>query len=377
MCPHPGGPATAADGTVPALTGLRALAIAAVVALHANLPFARGGGLGVDMFFVLSGYLITSILLRELERDARIDYRAFLARRGRRLMPALVFMLAVVAVFAAIAPISLTPDARYPQIGDSLIYAGTYITDIAVLHGAPGGPLTHTWSLGVEMQFYVLWPLVLMAAYALGARLRTLIGLSLALIVVTEIWRLHLQAAGDVNHIIYSPDTRADELLAGAVVAMLQRGRWLPVQLMARLAPIALAVLAALVVHQLSPTQLADGGYVLIYLSAAILVAHLATREPTAFLRPLKHPLVVYIGLLSYSIYLWHVPVFHMLTAQGLGLSRTSSIVLRLTVTLALAAFSYHFIEPWLRRPRPRSTRRSASFTPWSLPSASSRSSSR
>ncbi|HEY6888082.1 MAG TPA: acyltransferase [Solirubrobacter sp.] len=333
---------------VPALDGLRALAVGAVVALHAGLGLALGGGVGVDVFFVLSGYLITSLLLGEQERHGRIDLGAFLVRRLRRLAPALVVMIAVVGLFAALAPLELSDQFDYPGLAGSLVIAGSYTANLGIITGVAAGPMFHTWSLGVEMQFYLLWPVFVMRMTARRASPRTLLATIGAAIAAVAVWRVLLLHVGEATHVLYGLDTRADPLLAGAAVAILARAGRLPSTALARLAPVALLILAAVVVLAPSVTQLVYGGYLLIDVCGAILVAHLAAGRLTV-LRPLAWRPLVYAGTLSYSIYLWHFPVFHALTASTLGLSRGPSIVVRVALTFILAAASYHLVENRLR----------------------------
>lgn len=339
---------------VPGLTGLRALAIGAVVAEHSGLPFAAGGSLGVNVFFVLSGYLITSILLRQYDHAGRIDFKAFMIRRLRRLTPALLAMLVVVALVAGLAPLRLSAEFHFPAFARTLLAAGTYTMDIDMLHGVPGGPLFHTWSLAVEMQFYLMWPWVLLGALLLGARTRGLLRISIGAMIIVAIWRLWVLHHGSGAHLQYGLDTQADQLLAGAVVAILDRSNRLPTRALTWLSPVALVVLGVLVIHALSLAELTDGGYVLLYVCSGVLVAHLASGRPMVLLRPLEHPWVVYVGEISYGIYLWHFPVFHALTASALGIPRLGSICVRLTVTFGLAALSYHTIERWFRKPAAR-----------------------
>ncbi len=222
-------------GRQPALDGLRAVAVIAVLLFHGGVAGARGGFLGVDVFFVLSGYLITMLLLREQQATGRIALGAFWARRARRLLPALFFVLAAVAVYAAFL---VEPQARLSLRLDGLATLG-YVGNWRQL-GAEGGyfaqgatpsPLRHTWSLSIEEQFYLVWPLVVVALLR-GRRLtrsrvrRVLVVAAVAALASAVLMSVLL--GGDVSRVYYGTDTRAQSVLVGCALAALLRLRRTP-----------------------------------------------------------------------------------------------------------------------------------------------------
>src|SRR4051812_1260724 len=225
---------------VPALDGLRGVAVLGVLAFH--LGHLRGGYLGVDLFFVLSGFLITSLLLAEWEHDGRIALGAFWARRARRLLPALFVLIGAVAVYAATSPPALVPSALR---GDALATLGYVANWHAVLahHGywelfAAPSLLAHTWSLAIEEQLYVVWPLVVVVALRFGRR--GLLWTALALAVASAVPMIIVHGPGDDTARAYSgTDTRAAAVLAGAALAAWRGRRVAALQLAA--VPLAVA----------------------------------------------------------------------------------------------------------------------------------------
>src|SRR5271163_408522 len=228
---------------IPALDGVRALAVALVLADHGGIPGMAGGFIGVDVFFVLSGFLITSLLLDELGRSGRIDLANFWIRRARRLLPALVLMVLTVAVgrqfFSPEAISGLRDDAvaAFFWVANWVFVADKtdYFTQ-----GAPASPLQHAWSLGVEEQYYIVWPLLLVTvAVVLAARARrrdrraTLGGVRLAVFLLATLGTLASAAAaillasdGARDLVYFGTDTRAQALLVGAAASALLVGDW-------------------------------------------------------------------------------------------------------------------------------------------------------
>jgi peptidoglycan/LPS O-acetylase OafA/YrhL len=338
-------------GYIPALDGLRACAVGAVVMLHAGLGFAGGGGLGVDVFFVLSGFLITSLLVQEFRDHGRLRMRRFYMRRVLRLVPALAFMLAVTFALALLRPLDLPPAFDVGTVGQGATIAFLYLSDVTVAFSNGSiGPFLHTWSLSVEEHFYLLWPvaLVLMLRRTWSWQ-RIAVTLLLAIVAIAA-WRvIAYESGGRLFHVLYGFDTQSDHLLAGCLLAVT-----MPV-LVGRLnarrralglaATAAFAGLALIVVVAPSVQQLVLVGYPLILVLSLVVVSYLASGPVTGPLRILQSAPFVYVGRLSYAIYLWHYVVFHALTAGALGTSKPVSIVIRLLVSLALAMLSYHVVE--------------------------------
>ena len=208
----------------PALDGLRAVAVAAVIAYHLGYPWARGGYLGVDTFFVLSGYLITSLLLTEARAEGRIDLPTFWVRRARRLLPALLLVLAVIAIYGAW---STPTDAQAALRADglfALFYSANwhFIADNNSYFDLFAAPslLEHTWSLAIEEQFYLVWPLVVAACLRIGRGRRTLV-VVVATCAALGSAALMAALADDATRAYFGTDTRVHSLLIGALLAVL------------------------------------------------------------------------------------------------------------------------------------------------------------
>ena len=327
---------------VPALDGLRALSIALVVAYHA-FGFPTGGAIGVDVFFVLSGYLITTLLLREIEADGRVDFRRFYARRCRRLLPALLFMLSVYLVVTAMA-------GRNELL--ATIVGGSYVANFFDAGGNPlltNAHLNQMWSLAQEEQFYLLWP----AALLVLGRGRWLLRVVLCALVVVTVYRATLSLTGlaAANRLYYEPDLRADGLLIGAAIAALQARR--PIAVPEWFGKVGIAGLGLGAIVGWGFRGWPVWGEPIFLASAAFLLA--AAISETELARGLASRPLVWLGRRSYSLYLWHAPVIGAavyVAGPGLG-PETAAVV----VALALAAFSYTFVEQPFRRSRARARR--------------------
>jgi len=361
----------------PALDGIRALAVAAVLAYHAGMPWARGGFLGVDAFFVLSGYLITSLLLIEYRTRGRIAFTAFWARRARRLLPALFLMLIGVGVYAVVV-------AKPDELDRIRVDALTTIAYVAnwrpILSGdsyfeqfAVPSPLRHTWSLAIEEQWYAMWPLLLFGMLSLhsgrqGLRagslrvplsgsLRVPLGVSLAMAAGSALlMALLFQPMHDPSRVFYGTDTRAQSLLVGAILAMLlmQRG---PVQsALGRSTLQGAAVLGVVFVGFVwarsgdDSTLLYRGGFVALGVGVAAVIAAAVQPGTSLVGRALSIPPLRGLGLISYGVYLWHWPIFLVLTPDRVGWNDYPLFAVRVAATLAVSIASYHFLEMPIRR---------------------------
>ncbi|MEN9936172.1 MAG: hypothetical protein RLZZ387_2751 [Chloroflexota bacterium] len=346
---------------LPGLDGLRALAVAAVLLYHADLP-VYGGYLGVESFFVLSGFLITGLLLLDWQQGGRIDLKRFWVRRARRLLPALFLLLAGTLVLTA----ALLPG-ELVTLGHDTLAAVTYVTNWYLIAGeqsyfdAIERPplLQHLWSLAIEEQFYVIWPLVC----AVGLRFLRRRGL-LALTLLAAAGSAWLMAAlydpgADPSRIYYGTDTRASALLLGAALAMV----WVPGRvpaagsrrvgaLLDAVGGVALLgiVAAYAMLHEQHPL-LYRGGLLLVALGTALVIA--ASTHPAARAIPwlLERQPLRWIGLRSYGIYLWHWPVM-MLTRPGVDVPYDGWLLQagRIGLACMLAALSYAFVEQPIRR---------------------------
>lgn len=332
---------------MPALDGLRALAVLGVMGFHAQAPGFAVGFFGVDVSFVLSGYLISTILLEQFDRDGRIAYRAFYLHRLLRLSQALLTML---AAYALLAP--LVWPGR-PHVLHAALSA-LYVTDYSLALWGPPRLLSHTWSLSVEEHFYLLWPpLLAWAARRWGAA--TLPRALFALTAAATVWRLACLLQGQGwNAIYYRFDTRLSGLLLGASLAALIRdpgGRQMLLRHQDVLRWLPLAALPVLLLRWGLPGVFAYGT-TLVEIAAAAVVAGIACGSAW---RPLAHPLLVGIGKLSYGLYLWHYPIMRWLRPEGWEVVMGIGVPL----TFAMAWLSVQTVERWSSRLRARIDSRS------------------
>jgi peptidoglycan/LPS O-acetylase OafA/YrhL len=332
-------PAAASRRHVAALDGLRGAAVCAVIAFH--FGWIRGGFVGVDVFFVLSGFLITAILHAEWTGSGRIDIAAFLAKRGLRLLPPLVLCG---SGYAALCVAGGRPE----DIAAPGLAALTGAMNYAAAYGLVGeNPLGHTWSLAVEAQFYLVWPFLLAwLCRALSAR--AVVAAVAALAVAVTAWRIAVSlryGQASVDFTYRALETRADALLIGAALALLVRQGWR----CASGAPFALAgLLIVAVLWRVPPGNVAFHavGFTAVAAAAACVVGYLADPAPSTIRSAFAHPALVYLGRISYGLYLYHYPILSALERSGAGHVAPVAV----PVTLAAAMLSYHLVErPLLR----------------------------
>jgi peptidoglycan/LPS O-acetylase OafA/YrhL len=369
----------------PGLDGLRALAVMAVLLYHADLAWIPGGFLGVEVFFVISGYLISALLLAEWRQKGSIDLKDFWLRRARRLLPALYVLLVVTLTFSVV----FLPGEVAGLRGDVVAAMG-YVTNWFLIFGqesyfeSVGRPsvLQHLWSLAVEEQFYLIWPVVLAVGLGLGAtRLRrrrvlivALVGASASAVAMALLYTPGV----DPSRIYYGTDTRATGLLCGAALAFLWspgdkyrpaetrrhrlnlpgRGRfrrrwgWTAPLLLDVLAVVALGALIWFFLHlgEFEPF-LYRGGFVLVALATVVAIA--AVVHPYAHIgsRLLGSAPMRWVGVRSYGIYLWHWPVFMVTRPEfDVPFGGLPLLAVRIGITVVLADLSYRFVETPIRR---------------------------
>ncbi len=351
---------------MPGLDGLRAIAVIGVILYHLDFGWAEGGLLGVGVFFTLSGYLITDILLNQVNKGG-IKLKSFWLARARRLLPALFVMLTVVTAWVTLIGPHQPPDFR----SAALSAAGYFNNWWLILHDvsyferfAPPSPLNHLWSLSVEEQFYIAWPFLLMLGLRLvpevkqatGVRPRlaavTLIGALLSGILMAVLYSPSL----DPSRVYYGTDTRALELLVGAALAMV----WPSRRLHSRIAPqarrtIEAAGMVGLIAiglmfwrsSEFSPF-LYRGGFALLALVSMLAVASLA--HPASRLGPIVgcKPMR-WIGERSYGIYLWTLPIIVLTTPEGAQGANLLRAVLQVAAIMTVAELSWRYVENPIR----------------------------
>ena len=355
-----------------------------VVLYHAGISWLPAGFLGVDSFFVLSGFLITSLLLGEVRHSGSIELALFWARRARRLLPALFVVVSFCAIFVWVGATAGTyPGFRLDAFSTLLYVANWHFilsgANYFVVTSAPS-PLTHTWSLAIEEQFYVVWPLLVLGLTKLGRGTKTLLLLSILGAAASTIWMAVRHAQGaSLTRLYYGTDTHAMGMLVGAALAStlalvaarrraggrLPRGRaaelrggdpgWAVTSLAGRRL-LGLLGVAALVGSGLlwclvdfSGPFLYTGGFLLMALLTAVVILSAVCHQRGIVALLLSLAPLVFLGRISYGVYLWHFPLFAWLDGPRTGLNGLSLLALRLGVTLVVSVLSFFLIERPIR----------------------------
>lgn len=334
-------------GYRPELDGLRGVAILAVFAHHLFNRWLPGGFLGVDVFFVLSGFLITYLLVDEWERRGSISLKNFYARRALRLLPALLLWC---AAFAAAAPFLSDRLARAIYQGVAL--ALSYVLNWVPALGFPWvSPLGIAWSLAIEEQFYLLWPPLLLLLLKRGARPRRLAcGLALAVVFVCAYRALLWWSGATVPRVYYGTDTRADALLVGCALGVLAAYDLLPrghgFKLFARAAAAAGALFLCLLATRITweGGWLYVGGLTLIAVAAAAVLAATVVCPWRPFVAVLRLAPLVWFGRISYGLYLWHFPVTRIIYPNQ-DRAPVAGKLLAGALAVVCAAASYYLVE--------------------------------
>jgi peptidoglycan/LPS O-acetylase OafA/YrhL len=357
----------ATNGRIRAVDGLRALAVSGVIAFHFGLG-VPGGFLGVDLFFVISGYVITRLLLIEWQRTGTIGWARFWAGRARRLLPAVLVVLVAVQMWLRLGAPSGLRTTTNAQTLAALTYVSNWYAIVADVGywGAQidATPLTHLWSLAVEEQFYLAWPLLLIAVLAL-TRSRTVVATAAgAGAVASYLTGFALFHTAGADRAYLGTDTRAGALLLGVLCALVLTrsapgpdGSWdrlLPPHRFAAARAVFVLAVAALVLlwatAGIHTPWLYAGGFAVAGGSAAVVIAHLVAAPTSAAARLLGSRPMVGIGRLSYSLYLWHWPVHIYAIHRWSWLGRPVLVAAEVAATLALAALSFTLVEQRARR---------------------------
>ncbi len=333
---------------LPCIDGVRAFSILAVIMFHGGIPFLSGGFIGVDIFFVISGFLITSLLIKEKEKTGRINIMNFFLRRIFRLVPALIVLLLVFNIFSVFA---LEKDIAVENFLDSFIVL-FYSADWTRAMGLQRPDwLGHAWSLSVEEQFYIIWPFIFIALLKVSKNY-----LSIALIVLTMalasfacrvVFTLH---GFHPDRLYNGLDSRADALLIGCLCSLLLSSEWYPwvltklksIHVLFYISLITL-VTSAIVSRWTSP-RMFYLGYFIIAMCAAIIIIKLTISVNNSVIeKALTQPVIVWIGKISYGLYLWHYPIFKIM--RFYEYSRVTTFIFGTAFTFIFSVLSYYFIE--------------------------------
>ena len=353
---------------LPSIDSLRALAVLAVIIYHVDVNYLPGGFLGVDLFFVLSGYLISSLIIKEYRKTGSLNLYNFYIRRARRLLPAVYFMitvgLVVMVLFNEVLLRKSHLDAIFGYIYSSNWWYIFHKLDYFDSFGAQS-PFKHLWSLAIEEQFYMIFPLLFLlvnrkkkskdGTYKLNKNFLYVI---LGLILVSLIAHILLFDINNISRIYFGTDTRAFSLLVGVVGAILYpmerlHAKVTPQQnmLYSVVSLVSIATLITVMIYTSEyNTLLYRGGFLLVAILGLIVIIS-SGKQHTLMSRLLSFKPVVFIGKISYSLYLWHFPVLVLTTpVSEIGNPNIFFVILRIVLTFAVAIVSYVFVETPIRK---------------------------
>jgi peptidoglycan/LPS O-acetylase OafA/YrhL len=379
-----GAPTRRSGPHVPGLDGIRAVAVLGVLAFHGGVSWAGGGLLGVDIFFVLSGFLITSLLVGEWSSSGKVRFLRFYERRARRLLPALFLTMLLVAAYAHWFAL---PSTLSTLRGDALATLAYVANWRFVLTGqnyfirfGPPSPLLHTWSLAVEEQFYLVWPALALFVLRRRGRRGLAVVATLGIVLSAAVTTLLLHHGVSVTRLYYGTDTRVQEVMAGALLAVAipriaHRFRTAEVATepggepgaeagersdprspgwMISVTGTVGAVALLWALHAVSGERpfLYNGGFLLVAAATTAVILLVVVRPRDWLSRALSFGVLGYTGRISYGLYLYHYPMFLMIDGQHTGLSGAGLLAVRLAATGAAAVVSYHLVEMPIRNRR-------------------------
>lgn len=345
------------------LDGIRAIAVIMVLAYHLKLALFKSGFLGVTVFFVLSGYLITGILISEVEEEGTIDLKNFWLRRIRRLVPAVMSMAVVIIFVSAVVNRIIFTKGCKDFLASVLGFNNWWQIFNKISYFEAAGvpsPFTHCWSLAIETQFYLIYPLILLGIYKLvksrgeGRANRGLLfaGVTLLLALISVILMIVLfDPQQDASRVYYGTDTRAFSLLFGALLAILWEYRMVPRRLSASvnmvLGSVSFAVLLVMTIAINGSSNFWYRGGQFFGTILTVLMVYAVSGRKTWLSRFLSNPVLKWMGDRSYSIYLWHYPII-LLISKGIKASWWITLI-EIVLSVVLSELSYRFIETPIR----------------------------
>ena len=360
-------------GHRPALDGLRGYALVIVILFHAQIPWVHLGHAGLILFFVLSGFLITVLMLQEWQATGAIDMKEFYRRRALRIVPALVLFSVAAGTYVQVVASPQSARDQWWSVASTLAFVSNWVE---VLTDHPLLLVEHTWSVAVEVQFYLVFPLLLWVALRRGVSWRKIVGVTVAVVVAVVVvrgfwwhykWGLDRRLLGRIHA---GTDMRLDQLLIGCLLGMAafhgklewfrQRPRFTSWAAVASM--IWITYFATHGVHR----QVQFGGAsTLVAIAGALVIIAGIVVEDAPVTRLLSSRLLVWFGTVSYAVYLWHVPIYRILREKAPGLSLGESTVVGAALAFALASISYYGVERWfLKRKRPRAGSKASAPAP-------------
>ncbi|MDP4196921.1 MAG: acyltransferase [Bacteroidota bacterium] len=331
---------------IPELDGIRALAILLVMIYHTGIPIFKGGFIAVDIFFVLSGFLISSILIKEYDTKDKINLQYFYIKRILRLAPSLLILLTTIFIISYFRLFNQTED-NYRSILLTLFYSSNWVRAFNQFYM---GILSHTWSLAIEEQFYILWPVVLIPLLKIRSRKKVVI---LLCILALSSWLLRIFLifrGAPVERLYNGLDTRADALLTGCILAVIQSSEILKNSINRGRICVRMIAVGALfcyfaVLFSISWRNLNNYYWLasVIQILTAFLILHSNSSESSPIKKILAFRPIVWIGSISYGLYLWHDPIYEIM--RTCKFSQYSIATIGSLITFLIASLSYYLVE--------------------------------
>lgn len=333
---------------LPCIDGVRAFSVIAVIMFHGGIPFLRGGFIGVDIFFVISGFLITSLLIKEKQKTGGINIVNFFTRRVLRLIPALIALLLIFNIFSIFA---MEKDIAVNNFVDSFIVL-FYSADWTRAMGLQRPDwLGHAWSLSIEEQFYIIWPFIFLVLLKILKDYHFIALVVLIMALASTACRVIFMMYGfNYDRIYNGLDSRADALLIGCLCSFILSSKWYHWILAKSLVIhvlfyISLMIIIALaILSRWTSPKMFCLGYLTIAICAAVIIIKLTTTAGNSFIeKVLTQHFIVWIGKISYGLYLWHYPIFNIM--RYYEYTKITTFVYGTAITFIFSALSYYFIE--------------------------------